>query len=156
MNFSIMKLASGLFAAYGTESQELAVRVKTGQLLSGNFTKTRNPLFHRKVMALFTLAFETWEEIAPPVMYCGERVLPNFDRTRKDLTILAGFSETTFRLDGSIRVEAKSISFASMDEIEFEALFQKLIQVVLDRIYARTNMTEADLRAAVDRVLAFD
>lgn len=151
-----MKLSNGLFAADGEESQEAAARIKVGSVLRGEFRKMRNPLFHRKVMALFTLAYATHEETGTPVLYRGERIRPTFDRTRKDLTILAGYYETSARLDGTVRVEAKSISFANMDELEFEQLFQRLIQVVLDRIYTGTNMSEERLRAAVDEVLRFD
>jgi len=156
MDLIIVKTASGLFAPYGEESQEAVAKVKVGQLLQGKFTRMRNYEYHKRMFALWQLGFDIYTETAPGVEYKGERIQPTLDRFRKDVTILAGYYETSVRLDGTIRVEAKSISFASMDQTEFEALFSASINVILARCFKPGAMTEDQLRARVDEVLEFD
>ena len=46
-------------------------------------------------------------------------VLKNFDRFRKDLTVLSGFYNATYTFRGDVRLEPKSLSFGSMCEEEF-------------------------------------
>ena len=53
-------------------------------------------------------------------------------------------------------MEAKSISFASMDELEFTTLYSKTIDTILSRVLTDGRITEQALRDHVDRVLAFD
>ena len=152
----LMKTLGGMFAPYGEETQEALAKVKAGQILAGDFAKMRNPLFHRKVFALFGLLFDVWSETCPPMQYKGIDVRPELERFRKDLVIMAGYFTPVFAIDGTMRLNAKSISFASMDQQEFEKLFSALIDTGLQKILKPGTMTEAQLRARVDQLLAFD
>jgi len=78
----------------------------------------------------------------------------NFDRFRKDIAILAGFYEATFRLNGDVRLEAKSISFHSMSEDEFEELYTKTIDVIVKHVL--NNYTDEMLRSVLEQVEAFE
>lgn len=153
-----IKLANGTWGPEDSDSADKLRKVKVGSVLRGQFAKVRNPIFHRKFFTLIQLAFDVWTEHTPRVQYRGEEVQPNLDRFRKDIIIICGWHETTVRLDGSVRVEAKSMSFGNMDQDEFEGLYSKTIDVVLTRIYRSVmpNMTAEKLRAAVDAVLAYD
>lgn len=62
-----------------------------------------------------------------------------FDRFRKDLTILAGFYEQTVRLNGDIRTEAKSLAYANMDPDEFERCYSALINSAIKHVFAGTR-----------------
>ena len=44
------------------------------------------------------------------------------DRFRKDLIILAGYYESSVRLNGDTRIEAKSISYAAMSQDDFDVI----------------------------------
>lgn len=156
MDLTIIKTASGLFAPYGEESQAAVASVKTGQLLQGKFTRMRNYEFHKKWWALMQLGFDVWSESGHGQQHNGELILPNLDRFRKDITILAGYYEQSVRLDGTIRTEAKSVGFGAMDQIEFEALYSQCLNVILTRCFKPGAMTEETLRARVEEVLRFD
>lgn len=156
MDLIIVKTASGLFAPYGEESQEAVAKVKVGQLLQGKFTRMRNYEAHKRWWALCSLAFDIWSETAPTLEYKGEPVLPRLDNFRKDLTILAGWYDAHVNMKGEVRLEAKSISFAAMDQTEFEAMYGKCIQVILDKVLRPGSMTEEQLRQRVEDVLGFD
>ena len=120
--------------------------------------RIRNVDHHRKYFALLNLAYDYWEPFIAPYdipSWAGDlQPQKNFDRFRKDIAILAGFYEITSRLNGELRVEAKSISFANMDQDEFEDLYDKTLNVILDKVFAG-NWDEAKLRQAVEDVMAF-
>jgi hypothetical protein len=62
--------------------------------------------------------------------------------------ILAGFYEQTFTLKGELKLEAKSIKFAKMEQDEFEDLYSKTINVLLEHVF-----TNYKGRAEVDHVI---
>lgn len=114
-------------------------------------TQQRNSKFHRKFFALLDVAFDAWEE--PEVEYKGIKVKKNKERFRKDVIILCGFYEVIVDISGRIRLEAKSMSFARMDQKDFEILYSSTIDVILAKVL--TGYTKADLDEQVARVLRF-
>ena len=156
MELSLIKLANGTLAPADEVSNDELAKVKTGAQLHGKFTRMRNAVMHRRYFALLNYAFDVWSEIAPRVEYKGEPVAPNFDVFRRNIAVLSGFYTPVFNLKGELRMEAKSISFASMDELEFTTLYSKTIDTILSRVLTDGRITEQALRDHVDRVLAFD
>ena len=138
------------------EDAELLKKIKLGEVVKLKYTKARNYQFHKKFMALMQLAFDYWEvpeESTAPVYLRDTHPQKNFERFRKDITILAGYYDSTFRVNGDVRIEAKSIAFGSMDEEEFEKLYNACIDVILKKVC--TNYSEDELRSVVDQVLGF-
>ena len=127
---------------------ELLKHIKIGQPTKLTFKRVRNYQFHKKLFALLNLAFSYWE---PDNNQVGEK---NFDQFREDIIILCGFYEQWIRLDGSTRVVAKSISFASMSEDEFEKLYAKTIDVIIKHVLR--NYTGDMLRSIVSQIEDFD
>ncbi len=78
----------------------------------------------------------------------------NFDRFRKDIAILAGFYEASYRVNGEVRFEAKSIAFSNMSDDEFEILYTKTIDVIVKHVL--TDYTGDELRSVVEQVEAFE
>ena len=122
-----------------------------GQDVLADIKRPRNAKFHRKFFALINHAYECWEPVIGPNDHGP--VEKSRDRFRADLIILAGFYEQVIRLDGSIRIEPKSISFASMDEDQFAELYNKVIDVILQKIL--TEYTREDLNRVVEETLRF-
>lgn len=79
----------------------------------------RNYKFHKKFFALINMVFENQE------------VFTDFELFRKELTILSGFYNEYVTFDGEVKRDAKSISFSSMDELEFSELYQKFVDTVI-------------------------
>lgn len=154
MEILLSKSMSGsLVPAYPEEAEKLE-SMRPGEVCKAKITRPRNLRFHRKGMALLGLAYSMWSEGLPTgVDYKGETVAPNFDRFRKDLTILAGFYEPIYGIDGSTRLTAKSLSFASMKEDEFERVYSALINTILGKVLKSLKAEELD--AAVERVMRF-
>lgn len=149
MKVILKKTLAGLIPG-DEQSSEWFNKLKIGQAVHGDFRRLRNPKFHAKYFALLNIGYDHWE--APNI---GEQgAVKNFDRFRKDVTILAGYYHTTIRLDGSIRIEADSISFASMDEKTFEKLYSATIDVFLKHIYGK-NWSREEIDKAVEEYLRF-
>lgn len=118
MKLLVTKSNSGLKPSYDSD-MEIYVKIPVGETFEIEYKKPRNVKFHRKFFALIKLAFENQEQYKL------------FDSLRNDLTIEAGYSyeETNF-ITGQIITKTKSISFASMDEIEFSNLYESVKNVI--------------------------
>ena len=151
------KLPNASFIPASENDAELLSKVKVGETVRLTLVRPRNIRFHRKFFALINLAFDYWE---PPKHGEGSAwaekmpIERNVERFRKDVTIMAGYYDATYRLNGDVRFEAKSISFGSMSEDDFEKLYSKVIDVIINRVC--TQYTEYQLRKQVeDMVLDF-
>lgn len=158
MDATFLKAPAGLIPG-DDATREWLSKVKLAGLVFAKVAQPRNPQFHRKMFALFNYGFDYWAETAPPKMYKGEPVLPNFDRFRKDITILAGYYHPVFNIKGEVRMEADSISYAAMNEGTFEQLYSKVIDVLLNKVFSQRSVgvrwTEKRLRAVVDGLMEF-
>lgn len=120
-----------------------------------DFRPHRNHRLFRKWWALAKWAFDHWrEDVAAVTTYRGQSVTRSFDSFRRDLIILAGFYNPVFGLDGSIRLEPRSISWARMDEEEFTTLYEATVDVVL-RHLASSNLSRDELDAAIEEAMRF-
>ena len=129
-------------------------KLKVGQVISQESKKVRNPKFFRKYFALLNIGFDSWEPGEIGSKYGTPE--KNFDRFRKDVAILSGYYDIVVRLDGSTRPEAKSISFASMEEETFADLYSKTIDVFLKYIYKNNkDMTAEEVDRITEEYLRF-
>jgi hypothetical protein len=135
----LIKTING-WQAFDPPTEEWLGKKKPGAVIHSDFKQTRNPAFHRKGMSLLQLAFSYWEPGEINNQY--GTVEKDFERFRKDITILAGFFTQSFRIDGSVRIEAKSLSFAKMDEEEFSRVYQGILTVILDKILSQFSEEE--------------
>ena len=166
MDAFFTKLPNASFIPASEDDAELLTKVKVGETVKLTLTRPRNIKFHRKFFALMNLAYDYWD---PPISAQTDGIGTTYrdhhhgidytvqkdpDRFRKDICILAGYYDATYRLNGDVRLEAKSISFGSMDEDTFEKLYSKVIDVIINRIC--TQYTSDQLRRQVeDMVLNF-
>jgi hypothetical protein len=125
------------------------VNLEPGELCEVQTVVPRNPRFHRKFFALLNIGFDAWE---PAMAHQGITVEKNFDQFREEVIILAGHYVQTWTLAGEMRLRAKSISFSSMDDEEFEKVYNSVANVLLSKILT-TYADRAELDAVVDRML---
>ena len=137
------------------EDSEAMKKLEIGPIYRFDFKQMRNYRFLKKYFALLKIAYEPWQERAPSLEYHGHKVVPNFESFREQLIILAGYYVPTYAVDGRVQLKAKSISFAQMNEDEFEKLYSDTIDVILQKIDAFKGMKEGDMRRLVDSVMGF-
>jgi hypothetical protein len=139
------------FVPAAPEDADALRKIKLGSTVRARFTQPRNIGFHRKFFAMLDIGFDAWEP--PEREYNGLPVQKNRERFRKDCIIAAGFFEPVANLLGEVRAEAHSISFANMDQTEFERVYSAVADVILQKVLR--NYTRADLDRVVDEILRF-
>ena len=157
MQLLFQRSQSGLAPA-SEEAREWLDKKKLGSPVFVEAKEARNAAFHRKFFALIDLAFDYWEDDVKPQEYKGETVLPDRERFRKDVTILAGFYTPVVNIKGEVRLEPESIKFASMTEERFGELYQAVINVLLRRVFngiVCPKWTEEELRSVAEQILDF-
>lgn len=147
----VRKVGKTLFeAANDPVSLEVAETFDLAAFYRAQITRPRNYRFHRKLFALFRLAFDAWE---PGIQ--GHR---QFEKFWKDILILAGFRrQYVSLLDQEIRFEAESIAFASMSEGRFRQLYKAVLDTLWDQIYRlNPHYSRADLDRLAEQILHFE
>lgn len=142
---------SGILIPANDETIDWLSKKKLGQVFRAEFKAMRNYLFHKKFFSLLNYAFDHWEPGEINTKYGKPE--KNFETFREYVTIKAGYFYLAFNPDGGFKVKAKSISFASMENDEFEKLYSAAIDVILKRIL--TNYTREDLDEVVMRVINY-
>ena len=140
------------------EGQEWLAKLKHGQPVLMQARVPRNGAFHRKWFALINMAYDYWSDSVKTIEYRGEPVLPDRERFRKDVTILAGFYTPVVNLKGELRIEAESLKWATMTEERFEELYNATITVLLKRVFngrVCPQWSEEQLREVAEQVLEF-
>ena len=135
MKIEVIKLAGGLLTPANDANVEKLVKFKTGEQYTIEIKLARNPQFHRKTFAFFNFCFQYWKGDNEFQSECQQ-----FDVFRKHLTVLAGFYDSFYSIKGDVRVEAKSLSFSSMKQAEFEECYLALINAALKHIFTNANV----------------
>lgn len=181
------------FAPATEQDEDLLERVRTGEVIACEFTKPRNPAYHRKFFALLNLAYEYWVPdgglmpqqelfgITGLAKYISAKV-PGVDAqsmakeyvtmqitgrsekypaVEKDFALFrewiiseSGHSELKQTPRGIVK-KAKSISFASMDETEFNGLYKSVFNVAWRHMLQASFASEAEAMAAADSLGEF-
>ncbi len=120
-------------------------------------TQGRNLQWHRKYFALINWSFDEFEPAEQPEFIAKYGMTPekNRDAFRKDIMILAGFGLPIIRVNGEVRMEAKSMSFASMTQDAFEELYEATLKVLYKRIFQGKGYTEDEMRSLADQLGEF-
>lgn len=157
MQILLQRLPAG-FAPADDEAREDIKRFPVGSVARMEVKLMRNYQFHKKYFALVDLGFQYFADNCPQQEYKGKPVLPNLNRFRKDVAIMAGFFTPTWNIRGELRVDAESISFASMSQERFEQLYDATIRVLLEKVFNGQRVakwSEAELRSVLEQIEQF-
>ncbi len=157
MDLLFQKGTTGLLPAC-EEAAEWLSKKKMGSTILVEPREMRNGRFFRKWWALVKLGYDHWSECAETIQFKGNPVLPDFDRFRKDVTILAGFYTPVVNLKGEVRIEPESLKWASMSEERFAQLYDATIQVLLQKVFngrVCPTWSEQQLRSVAEEILSF-
>lgn len=157
MEITLIRVPMG-FAAANDEAQESLKHFPLGSVGRMDVKLMRNYQFFKKWWALVKMGFDYWAESCSPRDYKGIPVLPEFNRFRKDVTIMAGFYQPVWNVNGEMRVEAESLSWASMSEERFTKLYDATVQVLLRKVFNGKNAqrwSEGQLRDVTEQVMRF-
>lgn len=151
----LTKTPAGALVPMDEQARSYIAKLKTGKSVKVTIRRARNLFFHRKGFALFKLAFDAWEP--QKLQYRGEIVTKDFDRFRKDITIIAGFYTPVYNARGEVRLEAESLSFVSMDEERFDEVYRAVLNVVWARVLKNAGYeSEAEVNRVIEELLRFE
>lgn len=114
MKITVVKNLGNLKPAYDSDYESFK-NIPNNEPFEIEYKKKRNIKFHKKFFALINLC------------YSNQDLYTNSEDLRKDLLILSGYYVYKVNyITGEEKREAKSISFSSMDEIEFTEIYEKV------------------------------
>jgi hypothetical protein len=119
MKIALIKNLNGSFTPAYDSDLEIAKKIKVNSFYEFDFKKPRNYLFHKKFFALINLA------------YHNQDTYNNIDDLREDLIVDAGFYRKTRTMHNETIKKALSVSFAAMDDIEFNDLYSRVADVIV-------------------------
>ena len=120
MKLYVKNTLEGLIPLYPAD-HDAKKRLKIGRDYEVEIKHPRNYEFHKKFFALLNLAHSNSDTAMP------------FDAYRRYLTMKAGYFDC-YQTGKGTYFEAKSIAFASMNQEEFEEVFNRVLDVVLAEI----------------------
>ena len=158
MEITLIRVPTG-FAPADDEAQEAMKHFPLGSIGRMDVKLMRNYQFFKKWWALVKLGYDHWADCQPQQEFKGRPVLPNFDRFRKDITILAGFYRPVWKVNGEMRMEAESLAWASMSEECFARLYDATVSVLLRNVFNGKHQyprwSESQLRDVTEQIMRF-
>lgn len=135
MKLLLQNTAVGLVPLYESDFDEKK-KLRAGQVYMAEIKVARNIQFHRKFWSMLNTAWA----LLPEKTQGGFRSLEGF---RAYLLVAAGFYETYYspRLKEFVEIP-KSMSFASMDEAEFNDCYERVKDVIWSILQTRINITQ--------------
>jgi hypothetical protein len=119
------------FKPLSEQDWEKTKRVKDGQIIEVDYKKPRNPLFHNKFMSMIRVVYNNQEQYDTI-----EGVLNVFK-------VQLGHCDTMMYRDMEIRIP-RSISFGSMDELEFSEFYDRAVDFALSRFLPTVTRAELE------------
>lgn len=107
------------------DSVESWEKLRRGDEYTVEVKRARNPKFHRLAFGMIRAMFDNQERFE------------NFNDFRRELNLLIDHYEEFISADGRVFYEAKSWSFADMDDLEFREVYKKVREIALARFGAR-------------------
>ena len=118
------------------QSLEALRRVPADKWVLVNLRQPRNVGHHRKFMAVLQ------------AIYPHQDMWPTFNSFRKAFIAALGFGEVVTAKDGRKFIDADSISFASMDQAEFEQFYERAMLLVQTKILPGVGRADLDRQVA--------
>ena len=129
MKIYVRNTIAGLVPLYPSDFDDKR-KLKLGQDYLADITNPRNLGFHKKFFAMLNIGHENTKLEMP------------FDTYRKYMTVKAGFF-TAYQTPKGLYYDPDSISFTSMEQDEFEEVYSR----VLDKIIEDIGVTKPEIEA---------
>ena len=154
MQLALIKMPGGMFRPANESDAEIVEKIANNRYVTADIKQVRNPAFHAKFFALLNFGYQYFEP--EPQMIRGIEAVKNRDKFREDVLIMAGHREAVVNIKNEVRFVAKSISFGSMEELEFNELYKTVFEVIWRLVVSKVHgMTEEIAQNTIDQMLGF-
>lgn len=133
MELHIVKQLDGRFIPAYDSDWEKAQKIKIGEIHKCSITKPRNLKHHKMFFGLINMVYDNQERFQ------------HIEDLREQLIIEAGYFETYISLQGEVVRKAKSMSFASMDQWEFQELYERIKDVICIHFRITSEQIEEEI-----------
>lgn len=133
MEIYLVNTEHGLLPMYDSDTDK-RVKLKIGGIYACTIRKPRNPKLLKKFMGLIHAVFQNQDQIK------------NETTLRKQLLIQAGFYDEKVNEFGKKYPEAKSIDFESMEEFEFQEVYNRVLDVIVVSYSWNRKLIERELK----------
>jgi hypothetical protein len=124
------------------------------QVYKMQWSQPRNYKYLQKYMVLVSdVLFEMFNP--EPVFFRGVQAHKSVQRFRKDLLIGIGHYELVVNIKNECRAEAKSISFAALDEAGFDRIYRDTISYALVNVVQDKSQTYQTIDNWVSQIIDF-
>lgn len=130
MEVMMVRKLRGLYPATEVDAEKVN-SLPAGQPVKCKVTRARNLPFHRKFWALATLAKDHSEHMS-------------VENLVDDLKIMVGHCDKIVRMDGSIWLRPKSISFGKMEQEEFDKFYDACCNALLRTVFKGMEQHELE------------
>ena len=96
-----------------SQAEEALGQFKRGEIILVEIVKSRNPAHHRKYFALLKVTFD------------NQDVYKSFDELKAVCLCEIGYCQTFVDKDGTVIKSPKSISFETLDQLEFSDIYER-------------------------------
>lgn len=135
-----MRRVLGSLKPFDIVGMEALERIPLSETVRCEITRPRNLKHLRKFFALLN------------AIYPHQKVYPTMKVFRAAVEVALGFGESHKLPGGRTIIVAASISFANMDQAEFDQLYERAVYLILNRILP--GLDRADLNREVENILA--
>jgi hypothetical protein len=132
MDIYVKNTEQGLIPLYEDDLEEKK-KLKIGEVYKVNVVKPRNYQFLKKFMALIKIGCENSKNVDMPV-----------EVYRKYATMKAGFVDIYTTPKGKF-ADAQSIAFANMAEDEFQEVYNRVLDFIVEDTHADRDLIEREL-----------
>ncbi len=131
MKINVIKTANNKFWPADEEAEILITKLKKGDVYTADIKVNHNYELHKKIFGFFAFCTN---------YYYGDvdasKCPYQLDRTRKKLTISAGYHKQVFNRDGiHFEIVALSLKYESMPDDKRQTFYKKITQAALDNIF---------------------
>lgn len=145
MKIHVTKDNFGALRPADQSAKEALSKIGAGEYMTAEIKRPRNPKFHRLFFALLDVVMENMSHEQRDQWPTKERLL-------WEIKLQTGYFQMAESVGGKMYPIPSSISFASMDDVEFGEFFTKALDVC--RRYFLPGVSDAELREALDAELA--
>lgn len=121
------------FEPVDDNAKKIFKRYKLGDTVELEHKAKRNIKFHKKYFAMLNLTFQ------------NQDITDDSKLFRKLVTIAAGYYHWIELIDGTKQKEANSISFDSMDDLEFQDYYNDTFNICLKILGCKSEELELEL-----------
>lgn len=132
---------NNVFFPASESDADIAKKFKYGEVYQCEIKKPRNLKFHRKFFALLQYVFDNQDKYS------------NLSDLRVEILLQCGAYDEHITVDGKMVYVPKSLSFESMDDVEFEQLYGAAVDVVI-RYFVKGDTPE-NIENQVNEILCF-